>query len=238
MKKNRTMKAASILLALCLMTSCFVGGTFAKYTTSVSDTVTARVAKWGFNATTLTLDALFSETYTIAGGGAALSDNGDAIVAPGTAGTTTFKFSYLEPSVEPEVKYTFTVDASITGDVTDLDKNENFKWTLKCNDGAATVYATSTDLTNAIKKLSGETDGSADYAAGTLPADFNANQVYTIGWYWDFGDGSDVKVYDTDADDVADMTQDEFDTYMGNKALADLDEFTLSITITAEQIGD
>ena len=31
MKKNRTMRVAALLLALTLMTSCFVGGTFAKY---------------------------------------------------------------------------------------------------------------------------------------------------------------------------------------------------------------
>ena len=33
-RKNHTLKLAGILLALVLVTSCFVGGTFAKYVTS------------------------------------------------------------------------------------------------------------------------------------------------------------------------------------------------------------
>ena len=34
MKKNSTMRIAAVLMVLTLMTSCFVGGTFAKYTTA------------------------------------------------------------------------------------------------------------------------------------------------------------------------------------------------------------
>ena len=52
MKKNSTMRIAALLLVLTLMTSCFVGGTFAKYTTSGHISDTARVAKWGVTITT------------------------------------------------------------------------------------------------------------------------------------------------------------------------------------------
>ena len=47
LKNNRTMRAAVLLLALVLITSCFVGGTFAKYVTSGDAADLARVAKWG-----------------------------------------------------------------------------------------------------------------------------------------------------------------------------------------------
>ncbi|MBQ4564451.1 MAG: hypothetical protein IJA58_08210 [Lachnospiraceae bacterium] len=61
MKKNRTLRAASLLLALTLITSCFVGSTFAKYTTKDDGTDTARVAKWG--VTVLVSGSLFGENY-------------------------------------------------------------------------------------------------------------------------------------------------------------------------------
>ena len=42
MKKTKLMRAALLLLVLTLITSCFVGGTFAKYTTSAEGSDTAR----------------------------------------------------------------------------------------------------------------------------------------------------------------------------------------------------
>ncbi len=47
MKKNKMLRMASALLVLTLLTTCIIGGTFAKYTTSGTATDTARVAKWG-----------------------------------------------------------------------------------------------------------------------------------------------------------------------------------------------
>lgn len=46
-KKHWTLRAAGLLFALVLITSCFVGGTFAKYVTSKSASDSARVAKFG-----------------------------------------------------------------------------------------------------------------------------------------------------------------------------------------------
>ena len=46
MKKNRLMRIAALLLVLTLATSCFVGGTFAKYTSTATGSDTATVAKW------------------------------------------------------------------------------------------------------------------------------------------------------------------------------------------------
>jgi len=47
MKKNVMMRVASALLVAVLMTTCAISGTFAKYTTSKTDSDSARVAKWG-----------------------------------------------------------------------------------------------------------------------------------------------------------------------------------------------
>ena len=94
MKKNRAMRIAALLLVLTMMTSCFVGGTFAKYTTKGTGTDSARVAHWGvtiahdnsifYNAykdtwTTYTadekVDTITVQTSTV-----------DDVVAPGTKG--------------------------------------------------------------------------------------------------------------------------------------------------------
>ena len=50
-RKNHTLKLAGILLALVLVTSCFVGGTFAKYVTTGTGSDSARVAKFGVTVT-------------------------------------------------------------------------------------------------------------------------------------------------------------------------------------------
>lgn len=51
MKRNRWMRAGGLLVVLTLITSCFVGGTFAKYVTENEGMDTARVAKWGVEVT-------------------------------------------------------------------------------------------------------------------------------------------------------------------------------------------
>ncbi len=225
--KNKNMRAASALLALTMVTSCFVGGTFAKYTTSTTGSDSARVAYWGFDqAATTTID-MFDGVY----GETVDSSNEDNVVAPGTSKTTTFAFCYTPKDATvnaltagaiaaPEVDYTFTVNPTITGDYDVLDENENFVWTLAAGSAEATEYQTVEALLAAVKALSGDSTGSKTYDAGELPDNFTADdEVYTIGWNW---------AYSVDDDgDVA-------DTAMGNAQ--DLDDVTFSITITATQI--
>ena len=55
------MRVAGLLLALVLVTSCFVGGTFAKYVTSGDSTDSARVAKFG--VTVKANGTVFAEEY-------------------------------------------------------------------------------------------------------------------------------------------------------------------------------
>ena len=47
MKKNKVMRIASVLMALALISTCAISGTFAKYVTKAEGTDSARVAKWG-----------------------------------------------------------------------------------------------------------------------------------------------------------------------------------------------
>lgn len=218
MKKTKFMRAALLLLVLTLITSCFVGGTFAKYTTSTTGNDSARVAYWGFNENASTTIDLFSITYDNVSGA-------EKVVAPGTENSAEFGFKYTGNGniIAPEVAYTFGVKAEMTGSYDALDKNPNFKWTLKAgNAESATEYNTVAELLAAIEAFSGT------YEAGNLPAAFGtaaANANCTVGWKWAF---------ETKTGDVVDPAQDATDTAMGNAA--NLDNVTLKITITATQI--
>lgn len=95
MKKNRTLRVSALLLALTLITTCFVGGTFAKYTSSKEMTASAKVAKWSFvvNSKDITKSEAFTfnlfETINDTGNSAAETDvaNTGTLIAPGTAGS-------------------------------------------------------------------------------------------------------------------------------------------------------
>ena len=85
-RKNSTLRIAGGLLALVMVTSCFVGGTFAKYTTAADATESARVAKFGVEVsisggafkTSYNKDSATSIAETV------VSSNGDKLAAPGT----------------------------------------------------------------------------------------------------------------------------------------------------------
>lgn len=222
MKKTKFMRAALLLLVLTLITSCFVGGTFAKYTTSTTGNDSARVAYWGFDQDASTTIDLFDTTYTSDNGDTVKSSNTDNVIAPGTSKTSTFAFGYTNNTAKnitkPEVKYNFKVDVTTTGTTTKLDNNPSFKWTLqKKGTDAASEYQKLDQLVAAIKALSGKASGSKDYEAGTLPDNFaSADDVYTIGWEWAF-DGNDTA-----------------DTELGN--MQNLENVEIAITITATQI--
>lgn len=224
MRKNKMMRLASALLVAVLLSTCAISGTFAKYVTSSTGTDNARVAYWGWDAPAALDFDLFDSTYDH------VTSSGDVdgftnVIAPGTSKTDTFAFSYTNYKTDkiaaPEVAYTFTVDATITGDYDSLDANTNFYWTLKAPGAAdATKYQTAAALIAAIEALAGEADGSKDYNPGELPTAFTAaDQVYTIGWAWDFH---------------TDAAGDTADTIMGNSQT--LENVTLTITITATQL--
>lgn len=217
MKKNSSLRVAALLLALTLITSCFVGGTFAKYTTSVGDTATARAARWGFNANgnSIVLDNLFSAAYK---NNKVKAANGtDLIIAPGTNGMAHFKFEYDNANGTngnvPEVAYNFTVDT--TGSACSIPDGV-VRWSLNGD-----WYDTFDELLAAIKWLSGSPTGTQVYAANTLPNAFNGSNQHNIYWSWAFDDTNNPG-----ANDASDTAQG-----------IDLNGVTIKITITATQIN-
>ncbi|WP_165247619.1 hypothetical protein [Adlercreutzia sp. ZJ141] len=134
MEKNRSLRTASGLFVLVLLTICVVGATYAKYVTSDDATDTARVAKWGV---TFAADTdLFSQSYK----DAAVTDDTATVkvgttdvknlVAPGTTGTG---FGVMESNTaKPEVSYGVTIE--LKGDA----KMPMLKY--RPNDGSETNY--------------------------------------------------------------------------------------------------
>ena len=224
MNKNR--KKIMAVLALTLALACVAGGVLAKYVTSSTGGDSARVAYWGFDQSATIDIQMFDGTYDNVA-----SSNEDNVIAPGTSKTTTFAFGYTPKAdtanaltagaiAAPEVAYTFAVDVDITGDYDALDANENFYWTLQDGEEEAVEYHTVAELLAALKALSGDASGSKVYQPGELPEAFTAaDEVYTIGWAWDFS---------------ADADGDAADTLMGNAQ--DLDDVTFSITVSATQV--
>ena len=126
MKKNRLMRIAALLLVLTLATSCFVGGTFAKYVSTTTATDSARVAKWEFTSSAdgdtnivagtekkFTFD-LFNTINDTKGGAQETnmaSKNSDTVIAPGTTGTVSVTLTN-KSEVDAEYKYSFAYTAA------------------------------------------------------------------------------------------------------------------------------
>ena len=230
MKKNVMMRLASFLLVAVLISTSAISGTYAKYVTSASSEDKARVAYWGFQSTnSMDLTGLFKDAYDTT----VDSVNGDDVIAPGTAGSATFAFAWDETVsaydaavavTGPEVSYLFKVDVEATCD-TLIKDNKNIQW--KLDDG---TYGTWDELIAAIKALSGDASGAKEYAPNTLPAEFTAtDDVHTISWQWLFEGDEEYTV------DGTTMTQDQYDTYMGNAEI--LDDVAIKITISATQVN-
>lgn len=183
MKKNTMMRVASVLLLAVLLTTCAIFGTFAKYTATGSGSDSARVAKWGFGTTTLTID-LFDGNYDNV---ANTTSDGKNLVAPGTTKTTIID---LIPSGQaaPEVAYKFEISvAEGSSDTTLLDKLD---WYL-----GATKYDNFAAFKEAVAALSQDSVG-----ANSKPR----TSSFTVKWEWPF-DGDDTA--DTTLGNAADLAE-------------------------------
>lgn len=223
MKKNHTMRAATLLLVLTLITSCFVGGTFAKYTTQIAGSDTARVAKFGVELAT---DSdMFDKEYD--GTGAISVQSVDNVIAPGTKGDAAIFTVSGVPEVDVQVTISLdgkdnanpmtmvTLPAGDYKDWTDVtDPNLEYNlaadykpvlWTLTKNGTAVTgCENVNLDVINTYLEdtLSDKYEvESAEFA--------NIVGAYALSWNWDF-----------DADDninTVDVT-DKYDTTLGQIA--------------------
>lgn len=159
-------RLGALALALTLVTSCLTGGTLAKYTTSVSGTGTATVAKWKVNIKANNTDPVDNKFDVI------LSDtttaNKDNIatekVAPGSTGSIPYEIDatgsevaatlscainttnlkdipikfYSDSAYSKEITGPITKDISVNESSAKLSGNIYWKW-VTSNDSVDTV---------------------------------------------------------------------------------------------------
>lgn len=141
MKKNIAMRLASGLMLSCLLSTCVISGTFAKYTSTVSGTDTARIAKWSFelNDTSITNGFTFNLFNTIndTANDAKEEDVKADLIAPGTEGSFAIKLENLSEvdavySIDftetltgaADVPVNYSLDGTTWGSIDSLDKNQ------------------------------------------------------------------------------------------------------------------
>ena len=108
--QNKIIKIAAALMILCLMTTCAISATFAKYATTDSTADTARVAKWG-----VVLSAsgtLFGKNYAAN----TATSNSDAIIAASAShSASTHSVVAGAKAVAPGTKNDVGVQLKLTG---------------------------------------------------------------------------------------------------------------------------
>lgn len=177
MRKNRLFILGIFTVMVALVSLSLVSGTWAKYTSSVSGTDTATVAKWEVAYATdgqadvkgnVTNQTIVFNLFGTLEGESNVEETDGTLVAPGTKGS--FKFIVKNNSeVTAKCSIVLSVDKEIAPIVYTFDGNE---------------YETMADLSTAVNaQLSGTN------------MTWDSTKEVTIGWKWEF-----------EVDDVADTT--------------------------------
>ncbi|MDD6807877.1 MAG: hypothetical protein PUD72_05465 [Oscillospiraceae bacterium] len=194
MKKNIAMRVASLILMCTIVSSCFVGSTFAKYTSSASGSSNATVAKWDVKVNGTNVNSvnpatfnLFdkSTVYQLAGidtgtnasgwtknDDANVKDGSDrAIVAPGTWGVVSFQVTN-----NSDVKATYAVVISALSTTLPLEfSTDGETWT-----SASSITPLPYNL-----------------GSGTLEIGDSTGETVNLYWRWLFDISDDANTADT-----------------------------------------
>ena len=218
LKNNRTMRAAVLLLALVLITSCFVGGTFAKYVTSgdAADHGTGDVFAKEY-------DAVAGQDNTVIAGGEY------KVISPGTKKENA---TLVTLSGQPEVAVNVTYSAehfSLTGNWASDDAG-TFYCPLIITVGDTVIKCAEKTSADDVKTAvqTAVAACSATYGPNTDLSTV-ANGGLKISWEWPF-EGTDNP-----------GQTDEKDTYLGNQATKTatpeiLPSIYIPVTATVTQI--
>ena len=226
------------MVILCLITTCAVSTTFAKYTTAGSATDEARVAKWGVELS-MAGDTIFANQYEDATNGITVKATTD-VVAPGTssseanAAPAVFAITGT-PEVAVNIKIDFTADKDIylaagtyddetTATVTDdeftlANDYHPLVFTLKQTaDYTGTLGTPNVLATGSLADIEDYLNAwSTDYSPNTV-----LDSTFELSWEWAFESGNDQA--DTYlANRMADGTTGTFNLEVG---------YSLTITVT------
>lgn len=224
MKKNKMMRAASILMVATLLTTSVISGTFAKYVTSGNASDEARVAKFGVeiraNGTMFAKEYVTNDSNvsgTIAKS-VISSDDSKNVLAPGTSG------DLFESTITgtPEVAVNVKREATLT--LTGWEDESGAYYcpiiiTVDGSDYSGLNYSSIENFKQAV-----ETAINADtknYAPGTNLSGITADTL-DVTWKWDF--------YSSVENDVK-------DTYLGDQAAeGNASTIKLEVVTTVTQI--
>lgn len=232
-KKNWTLRAAVLMFALVLITSCFVGGTFAKYVTSGSGTDSARVAKFGVTVTangTMFAKEYATDDQTVVGTIAKSVISTDKVVAPGTESNGDFVAATVTGTPEVAVRVSYKLDTATLQLENWKDGDGKFYCPLvfkvKTPDGNTVISGMEFQTAEAMKAalVNAVAAYTKDYAPGT-DLSGKAADTLAISWEWPFETG-------TDADKPANNVK---DTFLGDEAAAGRAatvSLTLATTVT------
>jgi hypothetical protein len=215
MFKNKFLKLASVMVILCLITTCGVSSTFAKYTTGGTATDSARVAKWGVNVT-VTGENAFKTTY----GTTVQSSGTHKVVAPGTNGD--LGAVTITGTPEVAVNVTYDVSLTLTGWTDGANEycplvftigGETYGLTgIKTSSGATPTHAYGT-IAQLISAVEGAIEGiNNSYVAGT---NLSGKGNISASWEWAFSGNDDAK-----------------DTALGTALTPPTVEFSLTVSVT------
>ena len=235
MAKTRSLKIAAFLLVLTLVTSCYVGGTFAKYVVGSQAGASARVAKFGVGITAN--GSLFASEYAsdtpglTAIANSVVAYNGtDKLVAPGTKGNAV-SFT-LSGKPEVAVRVTYSAVGNITLDNWQ-DEQGNFYCPLSVKINGVVVdghsYQSAQLFIDAINQEIAQHNKT--YAPNTDLASEEADSGLSISWSWPFEYGGDEN------SDAVKTENNAKDTYLGNQAAADKAAvFSIQVSATVTQV--
>ena len=204
-KKHWTLRAAGLLFALVLITSCFVGGTFAKYVTTGNGGASARVAKFGVTMSVAN-DTAFQKTYRTDNSSVSTtitnsvdSSGPENLVAPGTKGSN---FVVLSIKGTPEVAVNVKIAAE--GHDVFLKAGEYLNLTTAADSDKFTLATDYYPITYTLTKngaeapvVTGKLDDIIDYLNGlsdNYPAKADLTSKIgelTLSWEWKFEGGND-----------------------------------------------
>lgn len=185
-KKNLLLRSAGVLMGVSILSTCVLGGTLAKYTTSGTGTAEATVAKFDVKLNEQTLSSeseltlnLFNTIFENDGSGVATKQEDEVTsgkIAPGTSGKEEIK---VKNAGEVAIKYNITL-AQNSGADTELLNCLKFS-----TNGEDWKSLSDPELT-----FTGFDDGGKTLAIGA-PED-----TQTLYWKWDFegDDTTDTKL--------------------------------------------
>ncbi len=194
MKKNHAARLGALALALTLVSTCLMGGTLAKYTTTVTGAATATVAAWVFNANDANAETKKFENIKL---GDTLSYNEKDIkknvIAPGTEGSFDIKLD----GTGSEVGIDYAIKIANASSTKKLPSNLVF----------STKAIVAENTGNSLDKLSSE---SGSLLSGTIDYnESNMKKTITIYWKWPYDTGTeDADTNDTTDSGIGEITLD------------------------------